>query len=81
MHPRGLNTGEARNALARAVFFHRLGEICDRGFEQQRYRASGLTWQRSPLCCGTPCTWSAPPTPCAASVGRSKKRCSNSCRR
>ena len=39
----GLNKGEARNALARAVFFNRLGEIRDRGFEQQRYRASGLT--------------------------------------
>jgi TnpA family transposase len=38
----GLNKGEARNALARAVFFYRLGEIRDRGFEQQRYRASGL---------------------------------------
>ena len=33
---------EARNALARAVFFNRLGEIRDRSFEQQRYRASGL---------------------------------------
>jgi TnpA family transposase len=38
----GLNKGEARNALARAVFFNRLGELRDRGFEQQRYRASGL---------------------------------------
>ena len=38
----GLNKGEARNALARAVFLHRLGEIRDRSFEQQRYRASGL---------------------------------------
>ena len=38
----GLNKGEARNALARAVFFYRLGEIRDRSFEQQRYRASGL---------------------------------------
>lgn len=38
----GLNKGEASNALDRAVFFHRLGEIQDRGFEQQRYRASGL---------------------------------------
>lgn len=28
-----LNKGEARNALARAVFFHRLGEIRDRTFE------------------------------------------------
>jgi hypothetical protein len=38
----GLNKGEARNALARAVFFNRPGEIRDRSFEQQRYRASGL---------------------------------------
>jgi len=38
----GLNKGEARNALARGVFFNRLGEIRDRSFEQQRYRASGL---------------------------------------
>src|ERR1700731_3658888 len=38
----GLNKGEARNALARAVFFYRLGEIRDRAFENQRYRASGL---------------------------------------
>ena len=38
----GLNKGEARNALARAVFIHRLGEIRDRSFQQQRYRASGL---------------------------------------
>ena len=38
----GLNKGESRTALARAVFFNRLGEIRDRSFEQQRYRASGL---------------------------------------
>lgn len=38
----GLNKGEARNALARAVFFNRLGEIRDRSFENQRHRASGL---------------------------------------
>ncbi|MDN1888104.1 hypothetical protein FCZ54_28005, partial [Escherichia coli] len=31
----GLNKGEARNSLARAVFFNRLGEIRDRSFEQQ----------------------------------------------
>lgn len=37
----GLNKGEARNASARAVFIHRLGEIRDRSFEQQRYRVSG----------------------------------------
>jgi TnpA family transposase len=38
----GLNKGEARNSLARAVFLNRLGEIRDRSFENQRYRASGL---------------------------------------
>lgn len=38
----GLNKGEARNALARAIFLNRLGEIRDRSFEQKRYRASGL---------------------------------------
>jgi TnpA family transposase len=38
----GLNKGEAKNALARAVFFNRWGELRDRSFENQRYRASGL---------------------------------------
>jgi hypothetical protein len=38
----GLNKGEAKNALARAMFLNRLGEIRDRSFENQRYRASGL---------------------------------------
>jgi TnpA family transposase len=38
----GLNKGEAHHALKRAVFFHRLGEIRDRTFENQRYRAGGL---------------------------------------
>ena len=38
----GLNKGEAKNALARALFLNRLGEIRDRSFENQRYRASGL---------------------------------------
>ncbi len=31
------------NALARAIFLHRLGEIRDRKPEKQSYRASGLT--------------------------------------
>ncbi len=38
----GLNKGEARNALARAVFFNRLGEMRDRSHEDQMHRASGL---------------------------------------
>ena len=38
----GLNKGEARNTLARAIFFNRLGELRDRSFENQAYRASGL---------------------------------------
>jgi TnpA family transposase len=35
----GLNKGEARNALARAIYFCRLGEIRDRTFENQFCRA------------------------------------------
>lgn len=38
----GLNKGESRNALSRAIFFNRLGEIRDLSFEQQQHRASGL---------------------------------------
>ena len=37
-----LNKGEGRNALAKAVWLNRLGEMRDRGFESQRFRASGL---------------------------------------
>jgi TnpA family transposase len=38
----GLNKGEQQNALRRAVFFNRLGEIRDRSYENQSHRASGL---------------------------------------
>lgn len=38
----GLNKGEAKHALTRAVHFNRLGEIRDRTIENQRQRASGL---------------------------------------
>ena len=51
-HPRGdfapyralfsVSCAHPKNALARAVFFNRLGELRDRSFENQRYRASGL---------------------------------------
>jgi Tn3 transposase DDE domain-containing protein len=37
-----LNKGEARNALARAVCFHRLGRLRDRAIAARQYRASGL---------------------------------------
>lgn len=33
---------EARNALARAVFFNRLGEMRDRSYEDQMHCAGGL---------------------------------------
>jgi len=39
----GLNKGEASNALRRTVFFHRQGEFRDRTFENQSFRASGLS--------------------------------------
>jgi hypothetical protein len=38
-----LNKGEASNALRCAVFFHRQGEFRDRTFENQSFRASGLS--------------------------------------
>ena len=37
-----LNKGESRNALARAVCFHRLGRLRDRSLESQQHRAGGL---------------------------------------
>lgn len=37
-----LNKGEARNSLARAVFFHRRGELQDRSLEAHQHRAGGL---------------------------------------
>jgi len=40
--PANLNKGESRHALARAVFFHRLGELRDRTAEAMADRASGL---------------------------------------
>ena len=39
----GLNKGEASNSVRRAVFFHRQGEIRDRKFDNQSFRASGLS--------------------------------------
>lgn len=35
----GLNKGEAAHKLKRAVFFHERGEIRDRSFESQAFRA------------------------------------------
>ena len=38
----GLNKGEARHALAQAVFVHKQGRIADRTLQNQQHRASGL---------------------------------------
>ena len=38
----GLNKGEAAHKLKRSVFFHERGEIRDRSYESQAFRASGL---------------------------------------
>ena len=40
----GLNKGEARHSLARAIFFNRLGEIRDRSLHAQEHRMSGLNF-------------------------------------
>src|SRR3546814_12698090 len=50
----GLNKGEARNALARALFFNQLGELRDRRFESQTYRASGLNLPVAAIFVGKP---------------------------
>jgi TnpA family transposase len=46
-----LNKGEARNGLARALFFHRLGEVRERSYEDQLNRASGLTLLSAAIVC------------------------------
>ncbi len=38
----GLNKGEAKNGLAKAIFFNRPGMVQDQSYEDQRNRASGL---------------------------------------
>lgn len=38
----GLNKGESAHKLKRAVFFHERGEIRDRSYDSQAFRASGL---------------------------------------
>lgn len=38
----GLNKGEAKNALARAICFNRRGSVQDRTYEDQHHRVSGL---------------------------------------
>ena len=60
-----MKKGEARSSLARAVFFNRLGEIRDRNFEQQRYRASGLNLVTAVITFGA-----APPRSVRAISGR-----------
>ena len=69
-----LNKGESRHALARAVFFHRLGELRDRTAEDMAHRASGLNLVVMPSCCGTPRIWHALSPTCVARVSRSPTR-------
>lgn len=38
----GLNKGEARNALAKVVFFNKNGKLTDRSMTNQYHKASGL---------------------------------------
>ncbi|SIR10046.1 Tn3 transposase DDE domain-containing protein [Rhizobium sp. RU33A] len=44
-----LNNSEAENTLARALFFNRLGELRDRTFQGQFYRASGQNLQTNSI--------------------------------
>jgi TnpA family transposase len=77
----GLNKGEARNALARAVYFCRLGEVRDRSFENQFFRASGLN-----LLVAAIILWNTkyrrwPTRSCGARAGRSTRTCCGMSRR
>ena len=63
----GLNKGEARNALARAVFFNRLGESRDRSHEDQMNRAGGLALLTAAIA-----LWSAAHLPAAVAELRSR---------
>ena len=47
----GLNKGEAAHKLKRSVFFHERGEIRDRSYESQAFRASGLNLVVSAIVC------------------------------
>jgi TnpA family transposase len=47
----GLNKGEAAHKLKRAVFFHERGEIRDRSYDSQAFRASGLNLVVSAIVC------------------------------
>ena len=76
----GLNKGEARNALARAVFFNRLGEIRDRSFEQQRYRASGLNLVTAAIVLWNTVYLERAANACAATVKPSMTACCSTCR-
>ena len=44
----GLNKGKARNALARAVFFNRLGEMRDRSYEDHRCTGPAASTSSAP---------------------------------
>ena len=63
----GLNKGEASNSLRRAVFFHRQGEIRDRTFENQSFRASGLSLSPPRSSTGTPSISTVPSSTCGPS--------------
>ncbi|RMM03364.1 Transposase-like protein, partial [Pseudomonas amygdali pv. eriobotryae] len=77
----GLNKGEARNALAKAVFFNRLGEIRDRSFEQQRYRASGLNLVTAAIVLWNTVYLERSQTHYADMAPLSMNRCCSTCRR
>lgn len=53
----GLNKGEAKNALTRAVFLNRLGEIRDCRFGTSATVPAVSTWWWPPSSCGIEFTW------------------------
>ena len=58
-----LNKGESHHSLKKAVFFNRPGELRDRTFENQSYRASGPKAER----------WSSNSTRCGATSKKDRQ--------
>jgi hypothetical protein len=76
-----LNKGEARNSLARAVAFHRLGRFRDRGLENQQTRAAALNLSRPPSFFSTAAISVVPSMNCGTAAHLSIPPCCPDCRR
>lgn len=68
----GLTKGEVRNALARAVFINRQGDLRDRSFENQCYLVNGLSLIVAGIMLWNSVYLNAPSPPCGSTASPSK---------